>query len=510
MKKESLLENLRTLDKECCYLEKAAAMLQWDQETCLPDLGVEDRAEQIALLGGIIHDRFTAKQTGNMLNELGVTSDNLRGDESLPDIDRDFLRVIYRKYNRAVKLPRDFVISTAKAEGHSHAAWVKAKNTNNFDAFLPHLIKMVESAKQKSLYWGYTKNPYDGLLDIYEPGMTSDKISDVFNPVKERLASLLKKITGQTSADVSFLQQDFNKESQVRFNLDLMKKLGFDFNRGRLDTSAHPFTTSLGTNDVRITTRYDSANLLSSIFSVIHECGHAFYEMAFPCEIKNSSLADGASMGIHESQSRFWENIIGRSRSFWEVFFPLIASYFPGQFKIAGKNINAEDFYRAVNEVKPSLIRVDADEVSYSLHIIMRFEIEKQLFNGQLDPVSLPLFWKTISKEILGVEPQNDSEGVLQDVHWSGGAFGYFPSYALGNLYGLHFWEKIKADINGVEEKIANSDFAPIRAWLKDNICVWGRRLEPSVLLKTVTGKNLSPDPFFNYIESKYSGLYGF
>jgi carboxypeptidase Taq len=285
-----------------------------------------------------------------------------------------------------------------------------------------------------------------------------------------------------------------------------MKRLGFDSFRGRLDVSAHPFTTTLGSDDVRITTRYLKQQPQSGIFATIHESGHAFYEMGFPDELRGSCLAEGASMGIHESQSRLWENVIGRSLSFWEAMFPVLGSCFTS----ALSGITARQFYRAINLVEPSLIRIEADEVSYSLHIIIRFLLERELFSGSLNPADLPDTWRKKMKEFLGVEPETDSQGVLQDVHWSMGAFGYFPSYALGNLYGLQFWEKIKADLVAPDEMIAKGDFAPMRSWLRDNIYVWGCRLAPGELLKTVTGRTLSPEPFLNYIESKYAGVYGF
>jgi carboxypeptidase Taq len=284
-----------------------------------------------------------------------------------------------------------------------------------------------------------------------------------------------------------------------------MNYLGFDTRRGRLDTSAHPFTTTMGPDDIRITTRYLPRNLLSGAFSTIHESGHALYEMAFPREIRGGCLADGASMGIHESQSRFWENVVGRSLPFWEGFFPELQRFFPE----ALRPVSLDDFYRALNLVQPSLIRVEADEVSYSLHIILRFELEKGLFSGEIDPADLPALWRKRMRELLGVEPETDAEGVLQDIHWSMGSFGYFPSSAMGNLYGLQFFNKLRSDIPGVEDHIRQGDFAPLHAWLKDTIYVWGRRLDPPDLLRKVTGEGLSVYPFLHYIEAKYAGIYG-
>ena len=499
------LERLHGIDRETYHLEKALAVLRWDQETYLPEKGVEGRSEQLALLEGIAHERLTSPETGRLLLELGSTRENPGGDEKLPALERDFVKTLRRNYDRAILLPRDFVSDSARAEGLSQAAWINARRDNDFSLFLPHLVKMIGIARQRAVYWGWHDNPYDGLLDIYEPGMGTDAIAAVFTPLGQRLSALLKKIASRPKPDNSFLVQDFNVENQAGFSRDLLGRLGFDAQRGRMDISAHPFTTILGSDDIRITTRYVPRHAPSGIFATIHEAGHAFYEMDFPQEIRGTCLADGASMGIHESQSRLWENVIGRSRPFWEGMLPVLSSYFPS----ALYSVEPDVFYRAINLVEPSLIRVEADEVSYSLHVILRFELERELFSGTLDPAELPAVWRKKMKELIGVEPETDSQGVLQDVHWSMGAFGYFPSYALGNLYGLEFWEKLKTDIPGTDGLIAGGNFAPIRTWLRDTIYVWGRRLEPPVLLKTVTGKSLSSEPFLAYIESKYADVYG-
>jgi len=502
---DETLERLHTIDRETYHLEKALAVLRWDQETYLPEKSVEGRSEQLALLEGIAHERLTSPETGRLLSELGSTRENPGGDEKLPALERDFLKVLRRNYDRAVLLPRDFVSDAARAEGLSQAAWINARQNNTFSVFLPHLVKMIDFARQKAVYWGWRDKPYDGLLDIYEPGMDTEAITAVFTPLGQRLSALLKKIASRPRPDNAFLVQDFNMESQACFSRNLLERLGFDTRRGRMDISAHPFTTILGSDDIRITTRYLPRQVQSGIFATIHEAGHAFYEMDFPDEIRGSCLADGASMGIHESQSRLWENVIGRSKPFWEGMLPVLRSHFSSLLF----NVTNEDFYRAINLVEPSLIRVEADEVSYSLHVILRFELERELFSGSLDPADLPAVWREKMKELIGVEPETDSQGVLQDVHWSMGAFGYFPSYALGNLYGLEFWQKLKSDIPNTDELIAKGNFTPLRTWLRDTMYVWGRRLEPPVLLKTVTGKSLSSEPFLTYIESKYAEIYG-
>ena len=506
MKLADALSRLHEKDRENYHLEKAIAVLRWDEETYLPEKGVEERSEQVALLENIAHTRLVSQETGTLLSELGSTRENPRGDEKLPDLDRDFLKVFRRSYDRAIRLPGEFVSAAARAETLSQAAWVKARKTSNFEAFLPHLTKMIDYSRQRAVYWGWENNPYDGLLDLYEPDMGAENIDKVFRPLEKTLSALLKKIAACKRPDNSFLDQNFDIEIQNRFNRDLMGRLGFDVLRGRMDISQHPFTTTLGPDDVRITTRYLPGQVQSGIFSTIHESGHAFYEMDYPDEMRSTCLADGASMGIHESFSRFWENIIGRSLPFWELMFPVLRSYFPGALSL----ITVEDFYRAINLVEPSLIRVEADEVSYCLHIILRFDLERELFSGSLNPADLPDAWRRKMKELFGIEPETDAQGVLQDVHWSIGSFGYFPSYALGNLYGLQFWEKLISDLPEAEEMIAMGNLAPIRKWFRDTICVWGRRLEPYNLLKTVTGRSLSAESFIRYIESKYSGIYGF
>jgi carboxypeptidase Taq len=511
------LEKLRVIDREYRHLERAIAALQWDQETNLPPDGVEERSEQLALLEGIAHGRLIEPETGRLLAQAGSSAANPRGDESLPALERDFLRVMYRRLDRAIKLPPDFVSASARAEGLSQAAWVLARRNNDFAAFLPHLETMIGNARKKAKYWGYGEDRplqkpqplYDGLLDIFEPGMGQAEIGALFATLRDRLSALLRKIKNYAPPDTSFLKQTFPIEQQAIFNQKLMDYLGFDRRRGRLDTSAHPFTATLGSNDIRITTRYFPDNLLSGLFSVIHESGHALYEMGFPPELRGTCLADGASMALHESQSRFWENVIGRSRHFWNGLFPLLRETFPEQLT----GVSTEQFYRAANEVKPSLIRVDADEVSYSLHIILRFELEQQLISGVLEPKELPAIWREKTREYLGLEidplsPRSDADGVMQDIHWSMGSFGYFPSYVLGNLYSLQFTRKLRQDIPELDNLVAAGKFGPCLEWLRNTIYCWGCRLEPAELLHKITGEKLRVEPFLEYIEHKYGELY--
>ncbi len=504
MPKIGSLTQLHQIDREARLLERAIALLHWDMDINLPPKAVEERSDQLALLEGLSHEMLTGKINGRLLDDLGSTPENPGGDEGLSPAERDFLKVFRRNYDRLTKLPARFVKDAARAEGLSQPAWVKARKNNDFSIFLPHLKKMVEIARKKSSYWGY-ENTYDGLISIYEPDMTQEDISRLFTPLKDSLVKLIKQIQKAPQPNPDFLKLVYDVKKQETFNREVMNHIGFDEERGRLDVSVHPFTTSLGTDDVRITTRYVPDNMISSVFSTIHETGHALYELGFPREIQGTCLADGASMGIHESQSRLWENVIGRSREFWTPLYGRLQHLFQKQLD----PVRIDDFIKAVNRVEPSCIRVDADEVSYSLHIILRFELEKQLFSGVLTPEDLPGAWRSMMKEYLGVDINTDTQGVLQDVHWSMGSFGYFPSYALGNLYGLQIWNRLKKDIPQVYTQIEAGSFREIQTWLRDTLYVWGKRLSPSDMLVKVTGKALSPAPFVQYIKDKYTDLYG-
>lgn len=504
MKKQEALDRLHSIDRDIKYLSQVTAILQWDQETYMPPLAVEGRSEQLALLEGIVHERFLSPEIGDLLDRLGSTSSNPQGDTELPEIERDFLRVFRKNYDRTILLPTDLVTEAARAEGLSQAAWVDARKNNEYSRFMPHLEKMIGYAKKKAEYWGFASHPYNGLLDIYEPGMTEESIDQVFTPLRERLSRLVQRIAEKKPPRNDFLNREYPEAIQARFGQSIMKDLSYDLNQGRLDISAHPFTTTLGPRDVRITTRYFPTNMLSGLFSIIHESGHALYEMGFDDTIRSSSLGDGASMGIHESQSRLWENVIGRSYAFWKGQYPVLQAYFPSQLK----DVSLDEFYGAVNQVRPSLIRVDADEVTYSLHVILRFELERRLFSGALSVQDLPEAWNDQMQNILGLKPDSDANGVLQDVHWSMGSFGYFPSYALGNLYGLQFWETLGQAIPNVEVLIENRNYEPILGWLRSQIHVHGCRYEGGVLVEKVTGKQLSSEPFLQYLEHKYGQLY--
>ena len=503
------LERLRILDRERMHICRSAALLQWDQETYLPSGGIEERAEQLAVLEGLAHEKLVCGEVGELLDKLRDSALKEDGDlqksaDGFPV--KDFIRVLRRDYEKAVKIPVDFVRESARAEGLSQAAWVEARKHKDFAAFAPHLEKMISLAQQKAALWGWERGRlYDGLLDCYEPALGVKELTAVFGPLLEKLQQLLKRIAARPKPENIFLNCHFDEHKQETFFREVLSALGFNSKRGRLDISVHPFTTTLGFNDVRITTRYESGDPLSGLFSVIHESGHAFYELGIDSALRFSSLAEGASMGIHESQSRLWENVIGRSRAFWKPWFPRLKDYFPAELG----DTDFESFYRTVNTVFPGPIRVEADELSYSLHIILRFELEEKLIAGQLSVNELPVVWRAKMKDYLGVECADDGEGVLQDVHWSMGAFGYFPSYALGNLYALQFWNSLNEVLGDMDEILEQREYGKIHSWLGENIHCKGRSADPAKIILDVTGLPLSAESFFHYIEQKYAELYG-
>lgn len=500
------LSELHQLDARARRASRIAAVLQWDQETYLPPAAVEERSEQLADIEGVAHERASDPKIGLLLDRLGSTSENPLGDEALSSFERAFLRVMRRDYDRATKLPREFVETMARDVGLSQAAWASARATDDFPSFAPHLRSMVRHAKKLAEYLGCGDKPYDCHIDHHEPGMDEAKIASLFGPLSDGLSSLLGKIASRPAPDASFLSRNYPVDAQEAFCSSIMDLLGYDRKRGRLDRSAHPFTTTLGDDDVRITTRYFPKNMLSGLYSVIHETGHALYEQGFSSAIRGTRLAEGASMGIHESQSRLWENIIGRGRPFLGGRFPSLKEAFPDS--LAG--VDAESFYKAVNSVRPTPIRVDADEVTYSLHVVLRFDLERRLFSGDLDVDALPDAWRSGMQSLVGVVGDSDAEGVLQDIHWSMGAFGYFPSYALGNLYGAMFWNQMRRDLDNIDDMVERGDFSPILEWLRGRVHRSGQSLLPGDLLAEVCSASLESAPFLRYLESKYADIYGF
>jgi carboxypeptidase Taq len=402
------------------------------------------------------------------------------------------------------RFPEELVTEFVRATSKATAVWREARKKNDFASFSPHFKRLVELTREKADCIGYVDHPYDALIDEYEPWMRTSQVAAIFGPLTEKLTELVARIKDSAQVDAAFLDRPFPVGRQEEFGRHLLTLLSYPMDRGRLDVSAHPFTTTLGSDDVRITTRYREDQLLSSIFGTIHETGHALYELGFPEELRGTLLAAGTSLGIHESQSRTWENLIGKSRAFWEFNLPVLKKHFPAQLD----NVTGDQFYRAVNKVEPSLIRIEADEVTYSLHVVLRFELELRLLTGDLSVDDAPAAWMEKMESLIGVRPGNDANGILQDTHWASGLMGYFPTYALGNLYGAQFMRKMREDVPDIDKQIASGNLKSILDWLGSHIHVYGAALTADELCKKVTGEDLNPQYFIDYLEAKFGEIY--
>ena len=508
------MKTLKTVDGltvrllEIQRINSAAALLSWDQETYMPAGGGEARAEQISTLQGIAHQKLVSPEIEGLLAawidpESGETRDS--PGEAWDEPSRSLLREVWRDYSRAKKLPSDFVVKLSRECSLAQQVWAEAKENHSFSQFLPNLRTVLSLKREEAEYLGYRDSPYNALLDVYEPGATIAALRPLFAQIKERLVPLLKKIQqSPVQIDDTMLFHTFDQARQLEFGRMVLIAMGYDFERGRLDLSAHPFTTSFHPTDVRVTTRVHEHDLQSCLFSCIHEGGHGLYDQGLDPRYFGTPLGDSVSLGIHESQSRMWENCVGRSRPFWRFFYPMLQQTFHHQLR----SLDGEQFYAAINRVKPSLIRVEADELTYNLYIMLRFEIEQDLIEGRTRPEDLPGIWNRKMEEYLGIVPSNDAEGVLQDVHWSLGAFGYFPTYTLGNLYSVQFYEQAKLEIPHLEDEIAAGQLMVLQRWLGQKIHRWGRMFTPDHLSRRVTGKSLDPEPFLSYVEKKYGELY--
>lgn len=498
------IQKLLTFDRQLVDLSGAMTVLSWDQEVNMPKEGVELRANQLATLAGILHEHQVNPKIGELLTDIEgeLASDAVE----LSDVERGYIRQIRRDFDQATKLPQVFVEDLALATSKGQQAWQQARSENSFSLFTPHLERIVALTKSKAEYLGYVDSPYDALLDQFEPGLTESELLRIFNSLREATVKILEKLqASNVTVNEDILHGEFPVATQEMFARELVGWLGYNLDAGRQDLSAHPFTISFGGGrDVRITTRVKHDQIDYAMGSTIHETGHAVYEQQVQAEFDRSSLAGGVSLGIHESQSRYFENQIGRSLPFWRFWYPKLQSYFSDQLPTDG----LMDYYRAINKVTPSLIRTGADEVTYNLHIILRFEIERALIKGEVQVADLPDLWRAKMKEYLGVEPETDKDGVLQDVHWSHGTFGYFPTYTLGNLYAAQFAQKIREQLD-VDALLEAGEFDAIRLWLNENIHQWGKVYYPVELVQRVTGESLNPDYFISYIKQKYGEMYG-
>lgn len=483
-------------------LDKARAVLHWDQEVNMPPAGRAARTQQITTLNRLSHEKLTADSFGEKLE---------RALEELEDAPYDsneasLLRYLQRTYHDARKLPPEFVARVSEASGAARPAWIKARAENDFASFAPHLETVIALCQEMAEYYGYEDEKYDALLDKYEHGMKTADVRAIFDAVKAELVPLREAVDERgTAVDDSLLHQSYPIAKQKEFARYIAAAAGYDLDRGHIGTVVHPFATSFTRNDARITTRWYPDFLNPSLFGILHESGHAMYEQGTHADLARTPLARGTSLGIHESQSRMIENIIGRSRGFWQAHFGQLQAIFPDQL---GSH-TVEQFYRAINKVQPSYIRVEADELTYNFHIILRFELEQAMLNGDLAAADLPTAWNDKMQELLGIVPPTDSEGCLQDVHWSRPGFGYFPTYALGNLYAAQLFAAATAQNPAVQTELEAGKTEALVSWLRENVHQHGRKFPPSELIQRATGQPLDHAPFMAYVTAKFSEIYG-
>ncbi len=473
------------------------SLLGWDEQVNLPPDSADLRAEQLALMAELQHSAAGDPRIGELLDGLEARRGGLSGNQQV------VLRLARRDYDRVVKLPPEFVREKARHSSRAFHAWAKCRAASDFLGFAPFIEKHLELAKQEAAFLGYAAAPYDYMIDRNDPGMTAEAIEGLFAELKEGLMPVMRGIIASPVKARPGIFRGFPVEQQRTFLRAVTERIGFNYRRGRIDVSLHPFCDGSGA-DLRMTTRFDEDNPLDSLFSAIHETGHGLYEQGTLIEHQGTPLGQAVGMAVHESQSRLWENQVARSRPFWRFFEPRFRETFPAQLGA----VSSDELYLAVNAVRPTLIRVDADEVTYNLHIILRFEIEKRLFAGTLAVADLPAAWNALAQELIGLRPANDREGVLQDVHWSGGAFGYFPSYCLGNMMAAQFWYKAQGDLPGLDDDFARGDFSRLLGWLRRNIHAQGRRHDTRGLVKVVTGEPLSPAHLLRYLRERYCALY--
>lgn len=485
-------------------LSSIEQLLDWDQETYMPEGAGAFRGEQIELLSGLLHKQKTAKSYGTSLNKLIDLKTGAIKQKGLSERQQAAAKEWHRDWKRDTALPAKFVKDFAKLISQSLNVWRKAKKENTFPIFAPYLDRIVTMSRKKADYLGWQEHPYDALVNLYEHDISTKEITTLFNDLQKPIRKLLDQITSSKQVDNSFLNGKFSILKQLEVGNVILKDMGFDFNCGRLDLSSHPFSSTLHQTDSRITSRVNPSCLLSHLLVVLHEGGHSLYDMGVPKEEFGSPLGAPISLGMHECQSRFWETRIGQSKPFWKHYIPLLKESFPNHFD----NVSTEKFYKAVNLVEPSFIRVDADEVTYPLHIILRFEMEKDLISGDLKIRDVPEAWNAKMKELLGITPPDDSFGCLQDIHWAMGGFGYFPTYSLGTMYASHLFKGFERDNPEWEEKIAKGDLAFVREWLVQNVHRYGRQYSSLELLKKATGKPLTADAFIQYLQNKYTEVY--
>ena len=487
--------------RKTAYLESTSALLEWDQQTKLPNQGNAYRSEQVTFLAGEIHRRRTDPCLKEWLGELAES----KFAEDSKSREGAIIKNLKRDFDKKSKIPTELVEALAKAASQGHQTWVEARKNNDFKSFEPILTETVRLKKEMCDAIGYEDCRYNVLLDDYEPGAKTSEVAQVLTGLRDELVPLVDAIVGserKVSTDV--LHRLYPVDVQREFGVEASSKIGFDYERGRLDVTHHPFCTELGPDDCRITTRYDENFFNSAFFGTLHEAGHGIYEQGLPGEEYGLPTGKYCSLGIHESQSRLWENLVGRSRPFWDYFYPKAQA----RFGAALNDVSVEDFYNAINAVEPSLIRVEADQATYDLHIIIRFELERELIDGDLHAADLPTAWNEKYQQALGVQSETDSDGVLQDVHWSAGLFGYFATYSLGNLYASQLFEAAESELGNLGEMFSTGQFVPLKNWLNEKVHSQGKRFSSPELGERITGKPLSHDALIRHLRSKLDPIY--
>ncbi len=488
---------------EIVHLRHAAAVLGWDQQVNMPPGGAAARGEQLAALSRIVHEKFVSEETGRALEAAEADAKNADYDSD----EAALVRVARHDYDLATRVPTELVVELARTTSNAHETWAKAREDGDFNAFVPTLEKIVDLKRQEAEALGYEDRMYDALLDQYEPNMKTADVERLFDELRVELVPFVAQIFDNLdNVDPALMHLKYDVEKQRVFGEKVIEAIGYDLARGRQDKSVHPFTTEFSVNDVRITTRYEENWMPAALFGSIHEAGHAMYEQGSAQTLEGTWIAGGTSLGVHESQSRMWENVVGRSREFWGVFYGDLQALFPEQLG----RVALEDFYKAINHVSRSLVRVEADEVTYNLHIMLRFEMENDLLEGKLAVKDARDAWNDKMRAYLGITPPDDGKhGVLQDVHWSAGLFGYFPTYSLGNFLSSQYWDKALQDNPSIPSDIAAGNFTSLLEWLRENIHQHGRKYWPAELTERITGEPMQVGPFLKYLKAKYTDIYG-
>ena len=501
MAAEKRITSLRKVLAEVSDISSAQGLLSWDQETCMPKRGLQARSEVMSTLAALSHRKFTDPAVGDLLAALeGAAEGELSPEETA------LVREVRRDYDRSTKIPEALIKQIVETRALALPAWQEARAESEFATFAPYLQKLLDLKRQEAEAVGYQEAPLDALLDQYEAGAKESDLRRLFAGLRQELQPFVRTLLeAERTVDTGPVRRRFDERKQREFSVEVARAMGFDFESGRVDRATHPFCSGIHTGDVRLTWRSNENDLRPAFFGIVHEAGHGLYEQGLSEEWAKTPLGEAVSLGVHESQSRLWENMVARGRPFWSHFLPVLKQHFPGLLD----DVDPEGMYRAVNEVSPSFIRVEADELTYNLHILLRFEIECELFRGDLSMEELPEAWNQKVSDLLGIRPESDADGVLQDIHWSMGAFGYFPTYTLGNLYAAQLFEAAERELGDLAERISRGELLPLRDWMREKIHLRGRQFQPKELIEMVTGKPPGQEAFMRYVRTKYSDIYG-